>query len=233
MKRVVPFVLLAAACGDPVTGSDYRGEPILRLTGRIDSVGPGIEIRDGEEALVSMFWKTDLSTTATSLRAQDSVSTAIEFPSSFEIRIFEPPTGEDLVQSDGRFGLGLLLVYLDRDGDRAFDREEPLIGGNLAKAIAWASEPVSADESPFSLAIPEGFSLVSQPFVTCTSQPPPGGMNRGPLEGSHVSTCFSDDMCPPEFACDHMFSVCVPRDTFRLVIGGEFDIDHASCPPRR
>src|SRR5688572_717757 len=108
MKQIAPLLLLLVACGDPIVSADYRGEPIFRLTGEIESVGRGsITLADGEQALVSMFWNTNLSQTPPPLVAQDSVSAAVAFPSSFEVRIFDPPGEAHLVASDGRFGVGL------------------------------------------------------------------------------------------------------------------------------
>ncbi|MFO0728920.1 MAG: hypothetical protein U1E65_34390 [Myxococcota bacterium] len=217
------------ACGDPITGADYRGEPILRLTGRIESVGRGVAVPEGKEALVSMFWKTNLSTVTASLVAQDSVSTAITFPSTFEIRVFDPPTTADLVASDGRFGVGLLLVYVDLDGDHHYGPSEPVIGGNLQKALVWADQVIAATESPFATALPEGFSLVKQPFMACMGQMMHEQGHPAPDGGPHVSACVSDATCPQDFQCDLSFKVCVPKDDFELEIGGEFDLNRASC----
>jgi hypothetical protein len=226
------FLLLLVGCGDPLVSADYRGEPIFRLTGVIESVGPGaVALGDGEQALVSMFWNTDLSRQPPALVAQDSVSSAITFPSTFEIRVFDPPAEVHLVAADPRFGVGLMLVFVDADADHLYDAGERMIGGNLNKAVVWAHEAVPAEDSPFGAELPEGFSLIDQPFSNCV-RPPPFRGGPPPFDGrSHVSLCTTDASCPTGLICDSMFEVCVPKDNFKLTIGNDFDLSRAQCPP--
>ncbi|MCB9653744.1 MAG: hypothetical protein H6729_06400 [Deltaproteobacteria bacterium] len=231
------LALPLSSCGDPLVSSAYRGEPILRLFGKIESVGHGwVGVEDGEEALVSMFWNTDLSTTAAPpLVAQDSVSAALQFPSTFEIRVFDPPTSAHLVASDGRFGVGLLLVYIDANANHAFDRTERVIGGSLSKALVWATTTIPATESPFSVELPEGFSVIQQPFSRCvvlSSRNGEGG--PGSLDGgSHVRSCAADSACPSELVCDATFHICVPQEDFELTIDPAFSLDDITCDDSR
>lgn len=222
------LALVAAGCGDPLVDADYRGEPILRLVGRIASLRGGTDIGADEEALVSMFWNTDLTATTPALVEQRSVSTNVEFPNAFEVLVFDPPAEEHLLTSDPRLGVGFLLVYVDRDGDRTYGAADDIIGGNVTKALVWAVQDLDATSSPFGTDIPTGFSLVNLPAAECSMPPPDDHHFTGDPK---VKSCTTDDVCPPDFTCDATYRVCVPRDGFDLVIGDEFDLDRATCAP--
>jgi hypothetical protein len=231
VKRWIALLtMFLAGCGDPLVSAEYRGEPILRLVGRIASLRGGTTIGTDEAALVSMFWNTDLTATSPALVEQRSVSTNVEFPNAFEVLVFDPPAEEHLLTSDARLGVGFLLVYVDRDGDRTFGAADTIIGGNVIKALVWAVEDLDATASPFGTAIPTGFSLVNLPTAEC-AMPPDDGRHEF-TRGPPVRTCATDDVCPPDFACDATYHVCVPRDGFDLVIGDEFELDRARCGPR-
>jgi hypothetical protein len=221
---------MLAGCGDPMVSADYRGEPIFLLNGVIESVGPGsVQLAPGETALVSMFWSVSLSRRAPRLLPQDSVTAAVQFPSTFEVRFFDPPEPKHLVADDGRYGVGLLLAFVDADGDLAFDPGERLIGGSLDVAIIWASETIPPNESPFARELPSGFSLIDRPFATCMRRPPRD--DREPLVqgGQRGPSCASDATCPEGLICQPTFRVCVPKETLELVIVADFDLSRVTC----
>lgn len=229
VRRLAALLLLSAGlfgCGDPLVDSKYRGEPILRLVGRIAALrGDGVP--PDAEALVSMFWNRDLSSRPPTLVEQQSVSTNVQFPNEFEVLVFDPPTEDHALTMDSRLAVGFLLVYADLDGDRAFGAADRIVGGNANKALIWALEDVTAEEAPFAEAIPSGFSLVDFTNMACDPRRHDG---PGPERvGPPVPRCSSDASCPPEFTCDTAFSVCVPRDDFELVIGPDFDLARTSC----
>lgn len=228
MKRWAPMALVLGlvGCGDPLVQASYRGEPILRLVGRIAALR-GVAVQPNEEALVSMFWNTDPSSRPPALVEQQSVSTNVEFPNAFEVLVFDPPTEAHLLTSDPRLAVGFLLVYADADGDRRFGPGDRIVGGNVSKALVWALEEVPAAEAPFGVSLPTGFSLSNLGQMPCELMPrddrPPNRI------APPVKACTDDASCPPEFACDEAFRVCVPRDSFDLVIGEDFDLAAAGC----
>jgi hypothetical protein len=222
--------MMLAGCGDPMVSADYRGEPIFLLTGEVESVGPGsVQLAPDETALVSMFWNTNLSRRSQRLLPQDSVSAAVQFPSTFEVRFFDPPETKHLVADDGRYGVGLLLAFVDADGDRTFDAGERLIGGSLDVAIIWASETIPATESPFARELPSGFSLIDRPFASCMRRPPRDGREPRIEDGQRGPSCASDATCPDGLVCQPTFRVCVPKETLKLVIAADFDLSRAAC----
>lgn len=216
-----------AGCGEPLVDADYRGEPILRLVGRISALR-GDALATDDEALVSMFWNTDLGIEPPPLVEQQSISTNVQFPNEFEVLVFDPPTEQHLLQNDARLAVGFLLVYADRDGDRIFGAEDAIVGGNIKKALMWATEDVAAADAPFGADIPAGFSLLRVGEMQCEASLSSARLSM--RASTTVRMCSSNDDCPRDFSCDTTFRVCVPRDGFDLVIGEDFDLMGASCP---
>ncbi len=227
MALTLGLVGALAGCGDPLVDAEYRGEPILRLIGRVSALR-GDAGTSNDEALVSLFWNTDLGVDPPALVEQQSISTNLQFPNEFEVLVFEPPTEQHLLQDDARLAVGFLLVYSDRDGDRAFGPQDDIVGGNVNKALMWATEDVAGADAPFGADIPAGFSLLRVGEMQCEAS-----MNSARASMRHSTTvrmCTSNDSCPADFSCDTTFRVCVPRDGFDLVIGEDFDLTGASCP---
>lgn len=71
---------------DAQAGSDYVGEPLLTLEGRL-LVAPGVTV--GEEVVAAVLWH-DFAT-SDDATVTDPVEIAVEFPSAFRIDIVEPP----------------------------------------------------------------------------------------------------------------------------------------------
>src|SRR5262245_48048293 len=118
MRRAMVVLGLAlSACGDPLVSGDYRGEPIFKLEGQIATIAvlPS-ELRDADFS-ISLFWSPLRDPTAPDpvLIEQRSVTTTVRFPSTFELRVFQPPAEEHFASSDSAWVAGLLLVYVDSD----------------------------------------------------------------------------------------------------------------------
>lgn len=205
--------------------ASYRGEPILRLKGVLTSVGPGVDVGESEP-LVSVFWNRDPTTEPPTIVEQTSVSTALRFPSAFELRVFEPPTADHLLVTDDRVALGMLLIYADRNANGHFDpQSDAMIGGNVRKGLVYATEPIEAADSPTMTALPLGFSLIDLPLGGCGGGPP----HQGGGHGRPVQHCSAEDICPEGLTCDGEFGVCVPTDRFEVMIGGDFDVRRPVC----
>lgn len=226
--------LSVAGCGDALVGTDYRGDPIFKLEGRIASVGALPEAIEDASFLVSMFWVPTTTSTAERRlepREQPSVSTNVEFPATFVLRIFEPPEDLHYASDDSSWVIGLLLVYADMDGDSVFDPigGDQIIGGTLRRGILYARGPVEADASPNGEALEPGFTLVDLP-LRCPREPKATGdaWNRDPPPPFN---CDPRHPCRPGSVCDPVDRVCVAAEPLVLEIVGSFHPDRSLCGP--
>jgi hypothetical protein len=168
---------LGLACGDPLVSDGYRGEPLFRFRGRVESY----ESLGTETPIlrVSLFWSPRGLTQvpARELREQPSTSVSVSFPATFEVRVFQPPEAEDLVEvapGEPRWGLALVLVYRDLDGDGRFTPDHvpsELMGGAADRALVYAPEALAGERSPTGQPLPRGFTLVSLP-IDCSNNLP-------------------------------------------------------------
>jgi hypothetical protein len=157
-----------------MVGNSYRGEPLFRVSGQIDSVG-SFSDKSREQMRVSLFWSRlgQGNVQLQHLREQPSASASVRFPNTFEISIFYPPEASHLVPETPSYGLGLLLVYEDVDGDGRFSASSPvdeLRGGALNRVLLYTATALPAHRSPLGMALPAGFSLAPLP-IPCV---PPG-----------------------------------------------------------
>jgi hypothetical protein len=188
-------LLLASACDQPLMGEDYRGEPVFTVRGQVYSY---LADQDGDgDFRISLFWspKGETRLPVSDLIEQTSASVSVEFPSGFEINVFHPPEGRMLV-ADGSYGLALVLVYRDHNGNGRFDQEgqdESLAGGSTYRIILYAPEPLGPEQSPTGLDLPQGFSVVPIPLA-CGEDP---GLIVGTQDCGEVlgSACQTDSDC--------------------------------------
>jgi hypothetical protein len=233
LRHILPaIVLFGVSCGDPLAGADYRGEAIFKLEGQISTVQTlPDELRNAEFA-VSMFWSPDEPAGTTRLIEQPSVTTTVHFPSTFILRVFEAPAEEHFPSADALAAFGLVLIYVDANGDRHYDRTagDSLVGGSLLRGLLYAREDLEAAESPSGEALAAGFNVVDLPLdpESCMmSMPPPRGDGfDGPIFG-----CAEGGRCPPGAVCDPEDRICVASGVFELVILNQFLLERAFCRP--
>ncbi len=166
LRLALPALTALLLACDPLVGEGYRGEPLFSFRGRVESYEgtlPGGELR------VSLFWSPTgrSQVPVEALREQASASVSVSFPSTFEIRVFYPPATADLVPGEHPWGLALILVYQDRDGDGCFTpgaSPSELVGGAADRVLLYAPAPLPAERSPTGAALERGFSLAAVPL---------------------------------------------------------------------
>lgn len=229
--QIFSMLVFVSACGDPLAGTDYRGEPLFKLEGQISTVETlPDELRDAEFA-VSMFWSPNDPVETTTLIEQPSVTTTVRFPSTFTLRVFEPPADEHFASTDAATAFGLVLVYVDADNDRRYSAAagDQLLGGSMNRGLLYARDDVDAASSPSGNALTAGFNVVELPLIesSCSgfTQPPPhSGGSGGPRFG-----CGDGHPCPPGTSCDIEDNICAASDVFELVIRTRFQLMRAFC----
>ena len=113
---------LVAHCGEPVTDTSYRGVPLFPVWIDVESQFPP----GTHNVRLSIFWLPEGGDTPVEKWVeQRSASMAIEFPSSFKVRIFHPPSPEHYFfgQAIGRF---MFMDDVNANGRR--DGDEALVG---------------------------------------------------------------------------------------------------------
>lgn len=139
--------------------------------------------------------------------------TVSSFPARFDATLYAPPPSAVLQTAErGRFALGLLMVYLDRDGDDAFSAGvDPVVGGADGRAILYSPEGI--DDERFGVLSP-GYHRLSVLSV-CTDD---GGELVAQADSSEMVLTLTAD----------------PLLQRRLLLDpdcdGDFD-DFATCDP--
>jgi hypothetical protein len=129
------------ACGDPLVGGDYRGEPLIVISGEVLSEAPLGE--QAETAAVALIWESGPNQRPL---AHQSVSIETDFPSSYTLSVYQPPPEDLLDQSPFGDGavvvVGLIVLYEDADQDRVYSAgSEEVLGAAARSALIWVEEP--------------------------------------------------------------------------------------------
>ncbi len=134
-EGAVLVALLLGGCGDPLAKSDYRGEPLVVLTGEIivqEALGPEVS------PSVAVLWSAP-PPDGPIVETAAEVTTA--FPSRYELRAYLPPTDEAIQASridDGERALGAILVFDDVSGDGVFEQDvDTVLGGSGGALLVW------------------------------------------------------------------------------------------------
>ncbi len=144
--------LLLTACGDPLAGGDYLGDPLVQVGGAItvDAYGPG-PLGVPRQLRIALFWSrgTDLEQAGTLDGAvTQDVAARGAFPARYELAIYEPPSAAVLrPRADGpdtSIAVALMVLYVDANGDGRWDRkQEPVLGGAPEHALAYCTREVT------------------------------------------------------------------------------------------
>lgn len=194
--------LLAPGCGEPLADKNYRGEPLAHFQGIIGDMGVG-EARYRTELRTAVFWSPDpLSHTSYfDLIEQPSTGQAASVPSQYTLNFFEPPGPEHLATGarGARYGVGLVLLYADTNGNLRHDPSEPFIGESLLRIFLYAPLPLAAEDTPLGRPLAAGFRLVFQPLLCGQAWPNPAsdGNCGVPLGApcARSSDCTSNGLC--------------------------------------
>jgi hypothetical protein len=177
MRRII-FVLMTffLSCGDPRVDDSYRGTPLLKYQGQVafSEIFPDADY----DIRLSVFWSSaGLESKIEDWREQLSASVSIDFPSTFDIELYQPPLQKHFMSEFPYIAIGRLLLYDDRDHDGRLSKEDVFVGGADTKAIVYSKHHVAPSKSPIGLALKPGFYLINIP-LSCDSvsdvEPAPG-----------------------------------------------------------
>lgn len=220
------LLLGLAACGDALVDADYRGQPIFKLEGQITARRALPEEQLDASFVVSVFWAPTSGGRVLGLVEQDSLTTSVRFPATFELRVFEPPSDEHFGSARAAWVVGLVLVYIDADGDRRFTAGvDDVVGGSGSRGLVYARSPVAAPASPTQSRLEVGFGVVDLPLDGgCDALASRRGETMEPLERK-----VCNGGCPEGLVCDQRERVCRPDETFVLFIDTAFAPLAAVC----
>lgn len=188
---------LLASCGDGLTVGGYRGEPLYAFEGLVSSLNEPTRFEHPLRA--SAFWspngQTDVDRAL--LVEQSAISVEVEFPGTFRINVFEPPTAVEWTQADALYRVALVLIYEDVNEDARFQPDE-LRGGAFNQALLYAPALIPAAQSPVGQSLAPGYHAVLLPMPcglrTISSGTDACGERLG--EG-----CAADDDCDDGGRC--------------------------------
>lgn len=218
MRRAAVLFALAAwvGCGDALVDERYRGEPIFKAKGTIDAQAAASSFVDGT-VRASIFWQTE----GGALMEQQSLSTQVEFPSSIEVLVFYPPPHQALVKAaSSSYAVGMVLLYVDLDGDRRFDDgQDRFVGGDTRNGFLYSPAQASAEASPTGTALAAGFSLVNLTTL-CNWRRAQTGQDPLP----DYPRCRTGRVCDQGYVCRAATRVCTPSPSVSCTpIGGSCD----------
>ncbi len=178
---IATLALALAACGDPAFDSAFAGRPLMTITGTSRGSTPSDPRLDGSLGALRMalVWGPAEVGAGAPLAIDPLAVDALvpETGASFSLALHTPPVAFHLRSAAaGRYALGELIVYVDRDGDQAPDPSEPVVGGSRWR-VAWT--PDGASGRPLSAELAAGFHLV-RASGPCDAEPlqlvpaPPG-----------------------------------------------------------
>ena len=220
---------LLGGCDDPLAAADYRGAPIFKVDGQVLARAPLPRRLADADFRVSIFWAPSDERADPKPVEQPSITANLRFPSFFELRVFEPPTDAHLGSPEDAWGIGLVLIYADIDGDGDYRRRagDEFVGGNVARGLIYARTELDAADSPNGEALPAGFSLVDLPLnEPCDRLPIKLAAGQSPRRPR--PSCGGG--CQPGFRCDRGEDVCIPDEVFNLETKGDFKLSQTICP---
>lgn len=219
--RAISLCVAACAvggCGEPLVDSAYRGAPIFQFQGKVVAVEDLPSDIDGEPIMASIFWVIRRPDGSEALSEQASVSTRVDLLSRFEVTVFEPPRGEDLLEEIPPRALGLVLLYADHKHDGSYqDAEDRIVGATLNKVIVY-----TVDEDA------RGFSIEDRTILCPARLGDPADVlfpenvlvlpdGTAPELPPLVDRC-SVNSCRDDLHCDTSLGICVPDRPLEITV---------------
>jgi hypothetical protein len=142
------------------------------------------------------------------------VSVRIEFPSTFIIKVFQPPEPRHFSPHEGQ-AVARTLLYDDIDHDGHRSPSEPLMGEAPDVVIADIGPGAKTPHFP-DTTLPDGFSLLRTPLRCLRYR-----FERFDCHPSIGEPCTQDADCCPNGDCDGASAVCyTDENALRPVPGG-------------
>jgi hypothetical protein len=168
------LLLGLAACGDPLVGERYLGEPMLSFWGTVFVSDGAADTDPDADVGVAVVWNPGPS--GEQLRPEEKLTTETDFPARYVINLLAPPIPEVMHTlpdgTDNRGSIGLVVVYRDVNGNgRAELAHEALLGVAEDIAVIWHEGPEEGVEaSPTEP--PRGYGVVRRTAEQCGGLPP-------------------------------------------------------------
>jgi len=140
------LVTALCACGDPLEGAAYQGEPLMTLSGQVllEEALPELS----GEVRVALFWS---SQGGHGQQHEQQVAIATSFPSSYTLTLYTPPPDKVLYQpphASGPVGIAVPMLYEDLDGSGLYDQaSEQVLGGSQDVLVLWSAEALHPREA--------------------------------------------------------------------------------------
>lgn len=186
-----------AGCGDPIVGETYLGTPAFQVRGPVVQRETRIPASHGTLS-ARVFW------VGAPADAEEQPATLDGGLAEFSMTFFDPPPGEATTFTSGggagRLGLGIIVLYADRDEDSRFDpKQDLLLGASAQHLVVYASSAVRSEDPLFSLLGPlaPGFHLYEHDresqcrFVAAESCAPEGRLVPAEETGAVTLTLWA------------------------------------------
>jgi len=142
----LPFAL--GACGQRAVDGDYQGEALYSFGGTVQLEASALASDATGDLRVALFWARGSAAAGSLFSAvgavEQNVDATTSFPARFTLTLRRPPdpaligTSPDV---SGAYGVAMVLVYLDQDGDVRWDRgSEPLVGAAEGAILVYAPD---------------------------------------------------------------------------------------------
>jgi hypothetical protein len=219
-----------SACGDALVDTNYRGTSLLTFEGQVRYATSHFPKREYNIRL-SVFWSPEgPKSDKDRMVEQPSASILIDFPSAFQISLYQPPESKHFMIDHPKVAIGRIMLYDERDNEKGYKKKkDDFVGGAVSKGIVYASEFVPAGESGLGLALEPGFHLVNLP-MNCgeVDGPTPEPSDCGKTLGDPCTVQTAESDCGPA-------ALCIPDgDSPYHLPGGYCVVDHAAqdCNPK-
>jgi|GEM_PF-3051916 len=201
------------ACGDGMVDPTYRGRPVFEFRGQVQ-IESGFA--DGEHDIrLGIFWMPEGPNTPQSTWIeQPSASVRIDFPSTFTIKLFQPPGALHFYLPDQ--AVARILLYDDLDHDGRWTPGEPLVGDAPDTVIAYIGSQANEESHFAGVTLPADFSLLRPP-IRCFER----RVNRFQCDLPLGAPCTDATDCCLAEDCSQARVTCITEErAMRPVPGG-------------
>ena len=125
--------MMLIGCGDPLASGEYPGDPLGLFGGEFSEVQlePFTPL---PELAVTVVWAGQTE--------HHPVEVGVTYPWSHSITLYNPPTAGFIELREGPLAVGLVVAFLDEDGDGLLTTGEELVGLAGGRNIFYAPYPV-------------------------------------------------------------------------------------------
>jgi hypothetical protein len=153
--------LALTACGTPLAGPDYPGEPLVTLSGIVTSE----QTKPQSPTNVDLVWL--VVSNGADYIVSESAPTEGSFPSNFSLSLYAPPEDSALNNTPfGRLGIAYIGVF-DKERRRFIGADEDHLLVYLPEGVeAGSSISKVLDEGGGARAMPAGYHLIDVDRMT-------------------------------------------------------------------